>query len=176
MRKIALIGTHGTGKTTIVHELMAESKKLGINAGFLEEVVRSCPLPINEGQTVEASEWIIYMQYVKELEQTGRCDLLLTDRSVVDGYVYFYNKFGRLPNLERFVKDKAGTYTHLIRVPINQKFLVNDGIRSIDPIFQDDIDKAFDFILKELDIPHITYESNEQVMQLIKDLYGIKTL
>jgi len=175
MRKIALIGTHGTGKTTLAHELTAESKKIGINTEFLGEVVRNCPLPINEKQTIEASEWIIHSQYVKELEHTGRCDLLVCDRSIVDGYVYFYNKFGRLPNLERFVKDKARTYKYLIRVPINQEFLKDDGLRSIDPIFQNNIDKSFDFILQELNIPHVNYENKEQAMQLIKELYGIKT-
>jgi nicotinamide riboside kinase len=176
MRKIALIGTHGTGKTTLAHELTAESKKIGINTEFLGEVVRNCPLPINEEQTIEASEWIIYSQYIKELEHTGRCDLLVCDRSIVDGYVYFYNKFGRLPNLERFVKDKARTYKYLIRIPVNQRFLINDGVRSIDPVFQKDIDKAFDFILEELDIPHVNYKSNEQVMGLIRGLLSHKYL
>ena len=32
MRKIALIGTHGTGKTTLAHELVAKAKKRGVNA------------------------------------------------------------------------------------------------------------------------------------------------
>jgi len=48
MRKIALIGTHGTGKTTLAHELTAESKKRGIHTEFLGELARECPLPINE--------------------------------------------------------------------------------------------------------------------------------
>jgi len=175
MKKIALIGTHGTGKTTITHELMAESKKVGINAGFLEEVVRSCPLPINEEQTIEASEWIIYMQYTRELEQTERYDLLLTDRSVVDGYVYACSKFGKIPDLEAFVKEKAKTYEFLIRVPINQKFLINDGLRSINPSFQKNIDASFDVMLQELELTNvITYENNKQVMELIKGLYNIK--
>jgi len=167
MRKVALIGTHGTGKTTLAHELTAESKKRGIHAEFLGEVVRDCPLPINENQTREASEWIIYTQHTREIKLSGKCDLLICDRSIVDGYVYRYNLFGRDPLLEKFVMEHAKNYTYLIKIPINEQRLEEDGIRSVDPKFQEDIDRLFNYILKDLRIPFIEYRNKEQVMGLL---------
>ncbi len=169
--KIALIGTHGTGKTTLAHELVAALKKQNINAEFLGEIVRDCPLPINGDQTLKASEWIIYNQYVKELESEERCDLLVCDRSVVDGYVYRLNKFDRNFLLEKFVKEKSGTYSRIIRVPINNNFLQEDGIRSTVPGFQKTIDEKFDYILEELNINTQTYSNTPKLLSLIqKDL------
>jgi nicotinamide riboside kinase len=167
MRKIALIGTHGTGKTTLVHELVAEAKKRGVNAEFLGEIVRGCPLPINEQQTKDASEWIIYNQYIKELELKQKCNVLVCDRSVLDGYVYFYKKFGRDPILERFVKDKSTTYSALLRVPINQRRLTEDGVRATDEDFQRSIDKGFSYLLRELDIPFVDFKDIDQALKLI---------
>jgi len=167
MRKIALIGTHGTGKTTLAHELTAESKKRGIHTEFLGELARECPLPINEKQTKEASEWIIYNQHIREIEFTGKCDVLICDRSVLDGYVYRYNLFGRDPLLEEFVKAKAKEYEYLIKVPVREKRLVADGIRSVNPEFQKEIDRLFNYLLIDLKIPFIEYRNNEQVMDLI---------
>ena len=66
--KIALIGTHGTGKTTIAHELVAKLKKQKINADFLGELARHCPFPINEGTTKKSQLWIILNQILKEFE------------------------------------------------------------------------------------------------------------
>ena len=43
--KIALIGTHGTGKTTLAHELVVTLKKQRKAAEFLAEVVRKNPFP-----------------------------------------------------------------------------------------------------------------------------------
>lgn len=53
--KIALIGTHGTGKTTLAYDIISKLKKKGIDADFLGEVARICPFPINE-QTTKKSQ------------------------------------------------------------------------------------------------------------------------
>ena len=174
MRKIALIGTHGTGKTTLAHELVAKSKKLGINTEFLGEIARVCPLPINENQIRESGEWMIFEQNAKELEHTGKCDLLIEDRSIFDPYVYHFRKFGEDRFLRGVVVEKSRKYASLIKVPINKKWLVNDNVRSTDKDFQIEVDELFTQLLRELDIPYVNYESKEQVIGIVKGLYGIK--
>ena len=39
--KVAFIGTHGVGKTTLAYGLAMRLKELGANVGFLEEVQRA---------------------------------------------------------------------------------------------------------------------------------------
>ncbi len=166
--KIALIGTHGTGKTTLAHELVAELKKSGMNAEFLGEFARMCPLPINEELTEKSVEWIVYSQYVKEMELEPQCKLLVCDRSVFDGYVYYHNKFGENNLLEEFVKEKISGYDFLFLVQINESHLKEDGKRSINPKFQRDISLKFDELLKRFSIKYHIVKNVGEILQVMK--------
>ncbi|MFW6282422.1 MAG: hypothetical protein ACOC1P_00005, partial [Minisyncoccales bacterium] len=66
--KIAFLGTHGTGKTTLAHDLVTKLKKQGIDAGFLSEIARKCPFPLNEERTKKSQIWIILNQIIAEIE------------------------------------------------------------------------------------------------------------
>ena len=46
--KIAFIGTHGVGKTTLCYDVVAALKRRGVNADIVKEVARLSPLPINQ--------------------------------------------------------------------------------------------------------------------------------
>lgn len=174
--KIALIGTHGTRKTTIAHELVAQLKKQKLNAEFLREVARMCPLPINENTTKEAQEWIIFSQYTKELEMKRNGEILLCDRSVLDGYVYYYNKFGENNLLESFVKEKSKSYDILFRVKLNESYLDYDGVRSINPKFQKDIDTGFDYLLEKLEITSQEYKDLNKASETIINHVRTRTI
>jgi len=167
MEKIALIGTHGTGKTTLAHELVAALKKKDINAEFLGEIARTCPLPINEDTSKEAQEWIIYTQYAKELEHINRCSVLVCDRSVLDSYAYYMNKCGENKLLEDFVKEKIADYSFLFRVPINPSYLKEDGIRSVNQSFQKDIDEKVKYILDKLSVNYYTESNADKIMEIL---------
>lgn len=169
MEKIALIGTHGTGKTTLAHELVARLRKKDVNAEFLGEMARLCPLPINENTSKEAQEWIIYSQYAKELEHIPRCSVLICDRSVLDSYAYYMNKCGENKLLEDFVKEKVVDYNFLFRVPINPDYLKEDGIRSVDPKFQKAIDEKVKYILDKLSVKYYTESNIDKIMEIINN-------
>ncbi len=171
--KIALIGTHGTGKTTITYDIITNLKKEGYNSDLLQEVARNCPLPINESTTKESQEWIIYSQYTKELELERKNQILICDRSVIDGYVYYRNKFGKNNILERFVKEKSKTYKEIFRVPINGNLLKADGFRSTDKLFQQRINEEFNVVIKELKIECKEYTGLETVLDIIKSSYKL---
>jgi len=47
MIKLAFIGTHGVGKTTLCYDLGALLKKRGLHVDLVKEVARLSPLPIN---------------------------------------------------------------------------------------------------------------------------------
>jgi len=171
--KIALIGTHGTGKTTMTYDLIANLKKEGYNSDLLQEVARSCPLPINESTTKEAQEWIIYSQYIKELELEKPNQILICDRSIIDGYVYYRNKFGRNSTLEKFVKEKSKTYKEIFRVPMREELLKDDGFRSTNKLFQQKIDGEFDRVIGSLKIESKEYTSLESALDIIKSSYRL---
>ena len=146
--KIAFLGTHGTGKTTLAHELVAKFKKQGIDAGFLNEVARRCPFPLNEEATKKSQVWIILSQIIAEMEAEEGCEALVCDRSVLDGYCYYVNKFGRSPVLEALVREHLKTYSRLIRVPIREGLLQKDKVRSTNLKFQKDVDDQFNKFTK----------------------------
>ena len=44
--KVAFIGSHGVGKTTLSYDLAAQLKRRGANVDIVKEVARLSPLPI----------------------------------------------------------------------------------------------------------------------------------
>jgi nicotinamide riboside kinase len=172
MEKIAFIGTFATGKTTLAHEVFTNLKKQGINAEFLSEVARTCPLSIdsNDSREVqEAQEWIIYTQCARELEYVNKCSVLICDRSVLDGYAYYINKCGENKVLENLIREKIRDYNFLIKVPINQDYLKADGIRSINLEYQKRIDASIDYLLGKFEMKYYNTSGINKIMEVIKN-------
>ena len=86
--KIAFIGSHGVGKTTLCYGLAARLKTLDISLDVVNEVARRCPLPINRETTFAAQAWILHTQIAEEVVAASRYDLVICDRSVLDNFVY----------------------------------------------------------------------------------------
>jgi len=168
MKKIAFIGTHGVGKTTLAHELVSKLKRGGIDAGFLGEIARKCPFPINEGASKKSQVWIILSQIIREIEEAGKSDFLVCDRSVLDGYCYYTSKFGLSKTIEPLIAEHMKTYHLLVKLPIRQGFLKEDKVRSLDCEFQKRINDTMNNLLKRLDINHINFEdcsiSNDKII------------
>jgi hypothetical protein len=133
--KIAFIGTHGVGKTTLCFELAARLKRLDRRVDMVKEVARSCPLPLNRDTTVDAQSWILHTQVAREIETAQNQDFLVCDRSVLDNYAYLVAKFGRRSSLDTVVADWLKTYTLLAWVPVVEmpRF---DGVRDTDLTYQ----------------------------------------
>lgn len=169
MVKISLIGTHGVGKTTIGYELAGLLKKAGKDTNFIGEVSRICPLPINEKTTKEAQQWILYTQIAKELEGSSKYNYIISDRGVIDNYCYYINKFGKENYLDVLVNEHSKTYDFTFKIPIGfvPDGLIADGTRSIDPVFQKDIEDLIDFELKKRHIPFYQYQGSEQALKII---------
>lgn len=165
--KIALIGTHGIGKTTIVYELAAALKKKGENVGILSEVVRDCPFPVNESATSDAQKWILFTQIARELELENRYKIILCDRSILDDYAYFFNKFGEDKVLEHLISEYLKTYNFLFKVPV-RNFLIEDGFRSVDFNFQKEIDEKVNHLLEKFNQKFFDFSSVDDILQKIK--------
>jgi hypothetical protein len=134
--KLALIGTHGVGKTTLAYEICSLLKKAHHNVELVTEVARQSPFPVNAATTIEGQLWILHAQIAAELDAARRAPHVITDRAVLDNYCYLVNKFGRQPQLESWLAWWMDTYSILIGVPPIEAEIPSDGFRSEDRVFQ----------------------------------------
>jgi nicotinamide riboside kinase len=150
--KIAFIGTHGVGKTTLCYGLAARLKRRDVSLEIVHEVARRCPLPINEETSVSAQSWILHTQIAEELTAQARYPVVICDRSVLDNYVYLLIAAGRQHMVESLVDRWLQTYDLLVRVPIITD-LSDDGFRATDPAFQRAVDERLQTELSRRQLP-----------------------
>jgi hypothetical protein len=146
--KIAFIGTHGVGKTTLCYELAAALKRLDLSVDLVKEVARGCPLPINRETTDDAQNWILHTQVAREIELSNAYEVTVCDRAVIDNYAYMVHATGRRKEIEPFIRNWMCTYTRLVKVPVVAPPTF-DGTRDTSVDFQADIDILIDGLLEE---------------------------
>lgn len=137
--KIAFIGSHGVGKTTLCYGLAARLKARDVSLEVVHEVARRCPLPINQETNVAAQSWILHSQIAEELIAAARYPVVICDRSVLDNYVYLLLAAGRQDGLEPLLDSWMSSYDLLIHIPIVE-LPTADGVRATDPSFQQAVD------------------------------------
>jgi nicotinamide riboside kinase len=144
--KVAFIGSHGVGKTTLCYGLAARLKRRDVVLEIVHEVARRCPLPINEDTSLASQAWILHTQVAEEIVAAARYPVVLCDRSALDNYVYLLVAEGRQRALESLVEHWMLTYDLLVMVPIIEA-PNPDGLRATDPGFQRAVEAR---VLREL--------------------------
>jgi len=172
--KIALIGTHGIGKTTAVLHLASELKKLSYNAGIVKEVARGCPLPINENATKKSQEWMFLKHCLNEIEEEVHYDIVISDRSILDVYAYYYRLFGKHEGMEGFVREKMKEYDLLFKMPLNTDYLKKDKFRSTNKQFQLDIENVINKLIPHFKGEVHEFKSLEETLSVIKEKITVK--
>jgi len=152
MVKLAFIGTHGVGKTTLCYDLGAVLKKRGLHVDLVKEVARLSPLPINRQTSLEAQMWILTTQIAEEIRSAAHHEVVVCDRSVLDNYAYLVFAAGRQRWLEPLVNRWMKSYDLLFKVPISGDALA-DGIRDTDEFFMRQIDRLVDELVEERGLP-----------------------
>ena len=116
--KLAFVGSHGVGKTTLCFDLASQLKRLDLGVDLVKEVARRCPLPINEETTLDAQAWILHTQIAEEMAAAAAYEVVVCDRSVLDNYAYLVARVGRRPELDPLVGNWIRTYNALFKVPV----------------------------------------------------------
>jgi nicotinamide riboside kinase len=158
--KVAFIGTHGVGKTTLCYDLAAGLKKRDLTVELVREVARECPLPINRETTVKAQAWILHTQIAWELVAEAKADVVCCDRAVLDNFCYLKRAATGDPQvdvLESLARAWTATYDVLFRVPIvgDPRF---DGVRDMDLLFQREIDELIGATLGAWGVPFVALD------------------
>jgi nicotinamide riboside kinase len=145
--KVALVGTHGVGKTTVAYELGGAIKRRGCTVELLTEIARECPFALNDQASREAHQWIIARQIQLEIEKRLRAQILICDRSVLDNFAYYARLYGtageQAEALLAYCRAWMSTYDLLVRLPVVAP-LTDDGFRSTDAQFQYEIESLCD--------------------------------
>lgn len=151
--KIAFMGSHGVGKTTLCFDVAARLKRLDLGVDLVKEVARACPLPINKDTTLEAQSWILHSQIAEELAAESRYEVVICDRSVLDNYAYLVHHAGRRSEYDALVREWMRGYGGLFKVPILHPPSF-DGTRDTSGTFQAEVDRLIDELLLELAVPY----------------------
>lgn len=152
--KLGIIGSHGTGKSTLSMFLAAYARLRGKNCVNTSEVARDCPFPINDGFGVDGAQWIIHTQIQRELKaKASGYDDIFCDRSSIDPIMYL--KALNIPEQEYLdLKDHAekwlDTYDMILCCNVDYSIpIFKDGVRHTDNGFRRDVEKQFRIFIEK---------------------------
>ena len=170
IKRVALVGASSTGKTTVYELLKGKLPKYE----FINESTRtvaSYGFPINEFGT-DATQLAISSFHLEALLKPGN---IIFDRGYLDLLVY--TNFMDVKNETKdFIEDTwnriKGEYTHYVYFPIEFKS-VDDGVRSVNEEWREEIDKEFQLLLDGVRKPYLTVTGSplqrvEQILNFIK--------
>ena len=198
--KIVITGSHGVGKTTlgkqIFQYIQSEENKIDIINEFTIEKASLSKIfsgrkkynylpdvaieafnsgfSISEDTSLETELWIISKQV--ELENKF-FDNYVTDKCFIDllayGIYIFKDNSALIEILKQIAIPHMHKYDLVIYLPTGEFPIEDNGIRSLDPVFQQEIDRVILEIMKENNIPYHRIsgskeERYEQILKLIK--------
>ena len=192
--KIAFIGSHGVGKTTLCSSVHARLKQKNIASFMIDEIASDLPkgFEVNEKTDFESQFYILLKQMERELINTKKhYRVLCCDRSVVDSLAYSHNAMKTLKKIERheinfmehFVKYWLKTYDYLFLVEPFADVIEDDSYRSTDVQFRDTIHQIILDYIDTMKIAKKVYhiagtieERTEKTMKILHDdLWGEKS-
>lgn len=123
--KVAIIGSHSSGKTTKSVELALQYKRADKSCAVLIEVSRLCPFQINTPAFVE---WVVITQIKNELEYGRQHQVVVCDRSSID-FIVYADVFGSYvaPRVREFALQHFTSYDKVLL--LRPKQLIDDGVR-----------------------------------------------
>ena len=170
IKRIALVGASSTGKTTVYELLKNKLPKYE----FVNESTRtvgSYGFPINEFGT-DATQLAISSFHLEALLKPGN---MVLDRCYMDLIVYS-GHMDINDSTKNYIEDTwhrvKNEYTYYVYFPIEFES-VDDGVRSIDEEWREDIDKSFKKLLEGVRQPYLTVTGSpmqrvDQILSFIK--------
>lgn len=133
MNKIAILGAHGSGKSTLIkkiHETYAE-KSLTVT-----DTARVCPKTVGKESNTDAQLWILEHQLRIEALLDGKDMPVIFDNCSLGHLAYFHFWGGDVSRFQKQIVDSMSRFDRVFLVPPNENFLFDDGLRPTDAGFQ----------------------------------------
>lgn len=171
-KHFAVVGSHCTGKTTVFNEIRKEYKQQFVFFPEYIEELKTLGVQFNEDGT-DVTQIIATNLCLKQFYQ----EKTFSDRCLLDVLVYsiYLNKQNKLSDrtmqiIQNFWDKYKYFYTSLFYIPIEIE-VENNGVRSTDETFRNEIDLIFQRIISEEDIPIYVISGNlQQRVTKIKDV------
>ncbi|OGI67973.1 hypothetical protein A2738_03960 [Candidatus Nomurabacteria bacterium RIFCSPHIGHO2_01_FULL_42_15] len=168
--KIAIIGAQGVGKTTLARQInshypdlkiLPEAARLAIEAGY----------KLDHTATTETELWLI----AKQIELESGEDEWVADRCGIDLLAYIHLLFPKESSLIEFATKtlvpRFSEYDLVLYLPSGQFAIEDDGVRTTDFKFQQDVDQRIRDILEKHKIPFVRMVgSPEERLARVKNL------
>lgn len=167
-RRVAIVGSHGVGKTTLAVDTLNCLAAENIPAQLAPEMPRFICSLVPDGSffrrghnTVLRQLLLIYSQTQTEFDRSQHgSGIIICDRSVIDHWAYTKLLFadalehdGVLALYEHFILNFCRTYEQLFYIPIENP-PADDGVREDDQEFQQAIDHIIVSCLKKFELPY----------------------
>ncbi|MET3413806.1 ATP-binding protein [Methylobacterium sp. 1030] len=163
--KVALTGSHGTGKTTLLNHLAALLEARSESVAVCREVPRVIAVEADDpgffrrGTNAPLRQALIFFrQVVEEGLREAEADIVLADRTVVDHLAYtvaLFPELGASPEgraLTSAVQAWIGRYDLIVKLPIEFP-AIDDGTREAGEAFQAEIDHTIDALYEQFATP-----------------------
>jgi nicotinamide riboside kinase len=184
--RVAFVGAHGTGKTTLVEALGELLDSLGIKSSITPEVPRIICESAGDAtyfrrgnNSLSKQILLLVGQPIYEVAAAaGGASVLLCDRSILDHWAYTRHLFMKelededaLPPLNNLIAKHCQSYNFIFYVPIEFAPL-DDGTREGDLDFQMAIDEEIRGLLKLYELTYHTINGTvpERVAQVMSEL------
>lgn len=137
--KIAVAGTHSTGKTTFLSTLKDELEALGDRVAYVHDSAvnaRELGFPILGDHTFESTAWLMGRAIELEVAASLTADVILVDRPVPDALGYLIAalrhtgrslEVGRIERLEAMCLAWAGDYDLLFLTRLDSSVPLGPG-------------------------------------------------
>lgn len=161
--RIALMGAHGTGKTTLARALVQRLSQEGIRAVQLQEAPREVCARAGDseffrrGQNTPLRQGLIFLMHLMQEfnAQFEGADIVVADRSLLDHWAYTLQMFenpwvndGVKDLYESLIVDHCRKYDVIFFLPIEFAVL-DDGTREGDKVFQAEIQNVMLSLIRE---------------------------
>lgn len=178
--KVAIAGAHSQGKTTLIEELKYNVLLRDFHVlGNITRGIKDLGIDICE----DGSDWSQYLVTAKHIEHFFHKGNCLLDRCILDGLAYtkaLYNLgvvservIRHVEHVGKEIIHHRNTYDVIFYIKPELP-LVDDGVRTVDQGFFDDVVKCFNGYMIDWNIPVVTLsgsieERYEAVINRLKD-------
>tara|TARA_R110001592_G_scaffold318583_1_gene595775 strand:+ start:510 stop:1067 length:558 start_codon:yes stop_codon:yes gene_type:complete len=174
---VSFTGAQSTGKTTLLNILKSKNKDINFIDEVTRRINREYDLPINEsGSTM--TQLMIIADHIANIYRKYDSDLVILDRCIIDGLVYSEWLYDN-NNISISMIDLATEIYHSIYKKYDIIFytdpkdveLVDDGERSINKQFRNDIINSFEHRIKELNNVVVLSGTVEERLETVKKTF-----